>query len=820
MKDVPTRLPKEIADKFQVERNTFKRAVKENPKDKIEIEIGDSKQEDFKPQAKIMRWDNEVNFSIRAQEHPDARVETEGKLIKYITPEYEVHQYELDPGDIGEDGGLEFEWVLPSKPSTNVLTATIQTKGLDFFYQPALTQEEIEQGAVRPENVVGSYAVYHKTKGGMNRVDGMEYKTGKAFHIYRPKVKDANGSEVWGELNIDEQKGELTVTVPQEFLDSAAYPVVVDPTFGYTTGGSTNLGLAQKSAGGSPTSYKVGRTATPLEDGTLGSLSGYISASSTASFGVIAEVGDRDSSSTNNHAVVARTSENTVSASTTAGWKTVDFAGESFVSGNELVIDMRGDGSDLGSNVSVFIKYDSIFTDYSQIGRSSFTDSIFTNDPFFLFLEGGSVSLSIYATYTASGGGTFSTKTSQQTGAGATGSQSVTDPAFLPKALVVWNGLQTSSGGSTDAQWSLGVASDEFSEISAGFNSDDGTASSDVVRHLVSDKIIQNYTSGSTTLNISASLNNTNGSGFVLQWTDLTTTSPLFNYLAIGGSDITGSKSGSFTANTSTGNQAVTGVGFQPEVVLLFTQLQTSSGVSNNNSCYSFGAFDASGNQWAMGVGLQNGQATMNNRRTFRVNRCVAVPSAGSNIYESEASFVSMDVDGFTINWSDAPGAGYLVGYLAMAGGQWKVGNITQKTSTGTQAYTGVGFQPAGVMFGSHCDTDTSSVIDNARLMFGASTGASNNTALWTGDSDNVADAVADTIMSATKCVVMATEGTPTTNAEADLDSFDSDGFTLDWTTADATARAIGYIAFAGEPVVGGGTSVVAGYLSTNTKFW
>jgi hypothetical protein len=240
MADIPSRKSTIIAERFAVKDNTFKRAVTDNPRDKIEIEIGDSKQPDFKPQAKISRWDNEVNFSLRAEEHPEAVVRTEGKLIKYVTPDYEVHQYELDPGEIGEDGGLEFEWVLPKKPESNVLTATIQTKELNFFYQPALTQKEIDEGASRPENVVGSYAVYHKTKGGMNRADGMEYKTGKAFHIYRPKVTDKDGSEAWAELNIDDQAGVLSVTVPQEFLDKAVYPVIVDPTFGYTSVGGTS----------------------------------------------------------------------------------------------------------------------------------------------------------------------------------------------------------------------------------------------------------------------------------------------------------------------------------------------------------------------------------------------------------------------------------------------------------------------------------------------------------------------------------------------------------------------------------------------------
>lgn len=260
------KLNKKITDKFVLENETLKREVKPNPKDRIEIEVGDSKSPDFKPQFKLMRWNNEVNFSIRAEEHPQSVVETQDDKIVYKTPDYEVHQY--DKPDAGEDGGFEFEWVLPVKPSTNVLKTTIQTKGLSFFYQPELTQEEIDEGSFRPENVVGSYAVYHKTKGGMNRSDGMEYKTGKAFHIYRPKAIDASGNESWGELHIDEQKGELTVTVDQGWLDKAAYPVIVDPTLGYTTIGGTvsNLGFD---------TVRSLQTFTMSENGTADSISFY-----------------------------------------------------------------------------------------------------------------------------------------------------------------------------------------------------------------------------------------------------------------------------------------------------------------------------------------------------------------------------------------------------------------------------------------------------------------------------------------------------------------------------------------------------------------
>ena len=235
-------------DRFTLSANTLSKTVKDNLADRIEVEIGDSKQRDFKPQFKIKRWDNEVNFSMRAQEEAGATMVEEDGKVKYKGRDIEVHQYEKP--DAGEDGGYEFEWVLKKKPKSNVLRTTIQHKGLDFFYQPEINDAEAQaemfkgdtrtlteiKREMRPENVVGSYAVYHSTKRD-NIVGGMEYKTGKAFHIYRPHAVDAKGVQVWCELDITE--GELTVTVPEDFLNKASYPVVVDPTFGYTSLGSS-----------------------------------------------------------------------------------------------------------------------------------------------------------------------------------------------------------------------------------------------------------------------------------------------------------------------------------------------------------------------------------------------------------------------------------------------------------------------------------------------------------------------------------------------------------------------------------------------------
>jgi hypothetical protein len=138
--------------------------------------------------------------------------------------------------------GYEYNWILTKKPERNVVQMAIETEGLDFFYQPRLTAQEIVRGCHRPENVVGSYAVYHKTMAGdYTQLGGKNYLTGKAFHDYRPRPTDAKGRWCWGKLHYDLARGIRSVIIPWWFLEQATYPVyhAAGLEFGYHTVGGT-----------------------------------------------------------------------------------------------------------------------------------------------------------------------------------------------------------------------------------------------------------------------------------------------------------------------------------------------------------------------------------------------------------------------------------------------------------------------------------------------------------------------------------------------------------------------------------------------------
>jgi len=281
-----TKLPKDITDKYTIKNDSFVQVAKSNPKDLLVAEIGDTKDlTKFQPQMKICRWgdtpdDNEVNVSLRlVHDEKTPTVTAEDGKIKWIGDKVEAHWYDINNTDHPE-GASEFEVLLltdprPKKTGDYQVKFTLVDKGVQYALQPRMDAGQIAEAKAkadgyqniswfnkefidlyynpndrkdgytettspdgeRPINVVGSYAVYASEEK-TNWVGGKEYKTGKVGHIFRPKIIDSAGTEVWGDLHIE--NGTLSVTIPQEFLDKGIYPIIVDPTFGYNVAGGTD----------------------------------------------------------------------------------------------------------------------------------------------------------------------------------------------------------------------------------------------------------------------------------------------------------------------------------------------------------------------------------------------------------------------------------------------------------------------------------------------------------------------------------------------------------------------------------------------------
>ena len=122
------------------------------------------------------------------------------------------------------DGAFEYDCVLNKEPESNVVTLHMEgAEQFDFFRQPDFVPDPC---------LKGSYAVYKKET-------LLGEGTGKLCHIHRPEIIDARGRRCWGDLAI--LGNMLRITIPENWLAEAKYPVIVDPTIGTTTVGSQYL---------------------------------------------------------------------------------------------------------------------------------------------------------------------------------------------------------------------------------------------------------------------------------------------------------------------------------------------------------------------------------------------------------------------------------------------------------------------------------------------------------------------------------------------------------------------------------------------------
>ncbi len=248
--------------------------------------------------------------------------------------------------------------------------------------------------------------------------------------------------------------------------------------------------------------------------------------------------------------------------------------------------------------------------------------------------------------------------------------------------------------------------------------------------------------------------------------------------------------SGSFSWGTGSGDLAVTGVGFVPQLVMFLWSKN-----DQYNAPYNFGANSGSSFGFGAAMGSSSGESWAHYNYPFGNGFVTDVaafcPSAAMTL-------VSMDSDGFTVHFSGADSGETsstpprLLGWLALRDddGGFSTGYDTQKTSTGNKATTGAGFQPEAVIL-SHGNVSVANTLTGAgSWCVGFSDGTTEANVL---NGEHLNGVHGARRMNST---AMAWAVTPVTVvAEATVASLDSDGFTLNYSTADSTARPFGWIA-------------------------
>jgi hypothetical protein len=368
------------------------------------------------------------------------------------------------------------------------------------------------------------------------------------------------------------------------------------------------------------------------------------------------------------------------------------------------------------------------------------------------------------------------------------GNHAYTGIGFQPKAILLFGNRRSADGtSSTNTQNAdmttniLGMATSSTKRQTV-YNTDDftgggPTTSTTEILHVSANSGITSYTADFVSMD---------SDGFTLNFTAANATAYIVNYIAIGGSNISANII-QFDTPLATGNQAKTGVGFQPDSMVLI-----GGTASGTNSTRGVGFVSGTSSQVSSSANFDGGVSCVCAADYQRNNK--AFVEVGGTSLKNEATLTSFDSDGFTLNFSTTDAGSTHMAALCLKGARFKAGSFTQKTSTGNQATTGVGFQPIGLLISTVNQAASTSVMNPAQ--YESFTGAADSTSQA---SSNVTASLShgNTDLDRTKIYTsLADDATPTVQAAASLSSFDTDGFTLNYTTADATAREIIYFAF------------------------
>ena len=210
----------------------------------------------------------------------------------------------------------------------------------------------------------------------------------------------------------------------------------------------------------------------------------------------------------------------------------------------------------------------------------------------------------------------------------------------------------------------------------------------------------------------------------VLNWTTNDSYPYVVHYLALGGTDLSAKVIG-WTTGTGTGNRAVTGVGFRPNLVIHahggFSQT-TAPPSTAAGGAFGLGVMDGDGDQWANGFFALDAVGTSDSQRGQRTDSVIYSFDQNQAV-QKQASWVSMDANGFTDNFSNATSANDAqVFSLALAGLNAAVGSFNKTTAAApaSQSITGTGFKPAAVLLTSVQDVTQAAPQAHTRFGLGA----------------------------------------------------------------------------------------------------
>ena len=289
-----------------------------------------------------------------------------------------------------------------------------------------------------------------------------------------------------------------------------------------------------------------------------------------------------------------------------------------------------------------------------------------------------------------------------------------------------------------------------------------------------------------------------------------------------GPSEVVNVKVGSFTTPGSAGNQAITGLGFQPKGIIFFSaHVSTEDSVQVHDSL-SLGFSDGSNDRVGYHFSRDNLSSSDCNRE-FRNDACGLGYALGTVSLLTKFSLVSLDADGFTINYSTSGSSAVEFYYIAYGGDVTvEVGSFDTPNTPGIQnVSTGIANADFLMLISGMGGTGNENALGATSLFhMGVATGPANEGHTSSRANDNQSPTVTEKFQ-ATDSIYSLLNGSGGLIDEAQFNGFTGSGFDLNYITKDGTVRRIYYLTIkGGQWEVGNDTSrTSAGIKATTTSF-
>lgn len=377
----------------------------------------------------------------------------------------------------------------------------------------------------------------------------------------------------------------------------------------------------------------------------------------------------------------------------------------------------------------------------------------------------------------------------------ATGNQSVAGLGFSPEAILFYavrltaDGTNNGGGGNNNDGVHIGAVASATKRWA--LTSADNNLGSSTFAQRTDACIIMGNAGSNGVLIAQADIVSLDADGFTINWSSVTA-NIIVNYIALGGGDLTNTTTTNFAAPTSTGKQTISGIGFRPDCVLLFTIDDATTPPDTSTGGYRMG----------MGMGIApNRRAWWGERgatadtRAIDDTHVIGMPSGTTtDSPKLLADLVSMNPDGFTLNWSTVEASAVQVFALCLKGGNYTIGAFNQPASTGNQTILGLPTTPKGIIYGGTGQTGSGSLREDhtiSEFSLGA-TDVTNRGSIAHSQSN---DGVIRLSRTADISFLDANNGT-FLRSEADIFSAGTAAFIENWTTiADTNARQVMYMA-------------------------